>query len=118
MIILHYSYWRFLWINLTKLLELNFQYSLFVFSLILLVFKENITTLRLTWYFQIILIGILVLAHFKKEMTISLFDKTLKIIRKYISKLNSIIKDLIAKNKNRKTSKSDEDSIEIEGVLK
>ncbi len=86
----------------TYLITLGFMLLL---SLVLGFFKEELSTLRLTWYFQLILIGILVLAHFKEEMTLNIYDKTSKIVIAYSNKLQSNIKKVINKNKNNENEK-------------
>jgi hypothetical protein len=86
--------------------------------LVLFFFKDELSTLRLTWYFHLILIGILVLAHFKEEMTLKIYDKTLKIVIDNSNKLISSVKESVKKNKEYRNSKNKEEVIEKEEDIK
>ena len=99
----------------TYLVTIGFMLLLF---LVLFFFKDELSTLRLTWYFHLILIGILVLAHFKEEMTLKIYDKTLKIVIDNSNKLISSVKESVKKNKEYRNSKNKEEVIEKEEDIK
>ncbi len=77
--------------------------SMGVLSLILLFFKTGASQLRLTFFFQICLIIILLAAHFYEEITINVFDNTVALLKKYLTKLNEYVNQKIKEYKEKKS---------------
>ncbi len=88
--------------------------SMFLLLLTLLFLKDSVSTLRFTWYFHFILIGVLVFAHFNESLTLKFFDKIILYTKKYASKVMKYIKQ---KNEIRKENKLSKNLIIQDDVL-
>ena len=88
--------------------------SMGVLTFILLFFKSGASQLRLTFFFQICLIIILLVAHFYEEITINVFDKTIVLIKKYLTKLNEYMSQKVKEYKEKKSEPTEESQSTLE----
>ena len=77
--------------------------------LILLLFKEETSTLRLTWYLHLVLIIILVIAHFKAKLLIKTFDLIVIKSKDYCIKVINFVNEKNNKMKDKKKVSKVED---------
>lgn len=64
-----------------------------LFQVILFIFKEDGSVIRLTWYVHLILIVILFLAHFRGDIVCSAYDKIITLIKQVIKSIKTKITD-------------------------
>lgn len=85
-----------------------------LFVVILVLFKTD-STLRLSWYVQILFIGILIIAHFKEKWTIDVFDRLAALIKQAIGKLLSFVKGLKKEKPLEHTEQNKQPQVEGDG---
>lgn len=81
---------------------------MFLLLLILIFFKDSASTLRLSWYLHIMIIGILILSHFKEDLTLIIFDKIGVFIKNTFNKIVVFLKEKMKKKEETKTEIAEE----------
>ena len=81
-------------------------------SLILLFFKDGVSTVSFSWYIQLLLIVILVFAHFREDVTLKVFDKIVIKTKEYSISLFRFVKERIDAFKRNKAEKKKNKMIE------